>query len=417
MKLHTRDTMWGHTLPEPPVYTELTQNLECDVLVIGGGMGGALCAHEFAKRGLQTIVVEKNKVGQGSSVANTGLLQYTNDKTLTACINTFGEHNGVLFYTLCRDAMRYLMETVPNLPLDAQFVPRSSLYFASSEEDIKGLQEEYDNLVRHGFAAEYWDEDKIAAHFSFSKPAGIYTHGDAEVNPYRMVHALMLDAQKNGAQIYENAAITHQEFENGEVINYVGDHTIRARKVVFSTGYETQEHKKERGAFLMNTYAIATEPVNRWDGWHEQSMIWETARPYLYIRTTVDNRIIAGGLDEPLTDIEDMEVRRINQAQVLLARLEELFPHLGPLSIQSAWAAPFGSSRDGLPYMGAHPDYPNCYFVEGYGGNGTVYSTIAAQLLADELTGTPRPELELFRLDRTAKPSPSTVPDVPSVSI
>ncbi|WP_411349446.1 NAD(P)/FAD-dependent oxidoreductase [Paenibacillus sp. WLX2291] len=414
MDLHTRDTMWGHTLTNPPTYEQLTENLECDVLIIGGGMGGALCAHEFAKRGLRTVVAEKRQVGRGSSIANTGLLQYTNDKTLTACINTFGEHNGVLFYRLCRDAMEYLLHTAPQLPLDAQLIPRSSLYFASDESDVETVIEEYETLSKHGFAAEFWDEEKIAEHFSFRRPAGIYTHGDAEVNPYRLVHALMMDAHQNGVRVFEEAEITHQEYGTNEVVSYIGDYRIRSKKVVYSTGYETQEKKKERGAFLMNTYAIATNPVSSWDGWYKQSMIWETARPYLYIRTTADNRIIAGGLDEPLTDIEDMEVRRINQAQRLLESVQELFPDIGPLSIESAWAAPFGSSRDGLPYMGKHPDYPHCYFVEGYGGNGTVYSTIAAMLLADELSGVTRPELELFSLTRTSKPSPAVTPDVPA---
>ncbi|WP_322923061.1 FAD-dependent oxidoreductase [Paenibacillus campi] len=412
MKLHTRDTMWGHTMPRTPVYEQLKDDLECDVLVIGGGMGGALCAREFAKRGLRTIVAEKRKVGQGSSIANTGLLQYTNDKTLTACINTFGEDNGVLFYRLCRDAMEYLLHTAPQLPIPVQMIPRSSLYFASSPEDVPGLQEEYENLKRHGFAADYWDEAQIAKHFSFSKAGGIYTHGDAEVNPYRLVHGLMMDACRHGARVFEDAAVTGQTFTEQGVIHYVGEHKIRAQKVVFSTGYETQEIKKDRGAFMMSTYAIATTPISNWDGWHNRSMLWETARPYLYIRTTADNRIIAGGLDEPLTSIENMEVRKINQAQRLLAAVEQLFPRLGSLSIDSAWAAPFGSSRDGLPYMGAHPDYPQCYFVEGYGGNGTVYSAIAAMLLADELTGITRPELELFSLTRSAKPSPANAPEI-----
>ncbi|WP_046225446.1 NAD(P)/FAD-dependent oxidoreductase [Paenibacillus dauci] len=412
MDLHTGNTMWGHTLTNPPRYEQLQENLECDVLVIGGGMGGALCAREFARRGLKTVVVDKRYIGQGSSIANTGLLQYTNDKTLTACIHTFGEKNGVLFYDLCRQAMEYLLHTAPTLPMDAQLIPRSSLYFASSEQDVEGLREEYHNLKRHGFDAEYWVEDRIAEHFSFRKPAGLYTHGDAEVNPYRLVHALMMDAVNHGAHIFEQTTITNQEFTEDGVICHAGDLSIRARRVVFSTGYETQEEKKERGAFLMNTYAIATTPVQNLTGWHEKSMLWETARPYLYMRTTVDNRIIVGGLDEPVTTVEDRDTRLVHQANQLLESVRELFPNMGPLSIDSAWAASFGSSRDGLPYMGPHPEYPNCYFVEGYGGNGTVYSTIAAMLLADELVGIHRPELELFSLTRTSKPSPSVSPDI-----
>lgn len=414
MDLHTNRTAWDKTLSEEetPTYPSLHENITCDVLIIGGGMGGALSAREMAHRGMNVVLVEKGKIGQGSSVANTGLLQYTNDKMMTSCINTFGEQNGVLFYRLCQQAMQYLIEIAPTLPIDAQLIPRSSLYYASNPEDVPALQEEYANLKRFGFEAEYWDEEEIAKRFSFRKAGGLYTHGDAEVNPYRFIHALMADAMNHGAQLYEGVEITNHVADDIGVTCYAGDIEIRARTVIYATGYATQEMKKERGAFLETTYAIMTSPVESWDGWHEQSMVWETTRPYLYMRTTADNRIVVGGLDEPFTDPEWRDVRMVKQSQKLLEEVQTLFPDVGELSIDYAWAAVFGSSRDGLPYIGAHPDYPHCYFVEGYGGNGTVYSAIAAQLLADTISGIHRQELDLFDLTRTTKPSPATVDDI-----
>lgn len=139
--------------------------------------------------------------------------------------------------------------------------------------------------------------------------------------------------------------------------------------------------------------------------WHEQCLIWETARPYLYMRSTPEGRIIIGGLDEPVLDANQREIRLLHQQQKLLQALQEHFPSV-PFQIDYAWAAVFGSSHDGLPYIGPHPRFPNCYFLEGYGGNGTVTNMMAAQLLADELTGTHRPEMELYSLTRTTKPSP-----------
>ncbi|MNV82668.1 hypothetical protein D3C71_1764180 [compost metagenome] len=66
----------------------------------------------------------------------------------------------------------------------------------------------------------------------------------------------------------------------------------------------------------------------------------------------------------------------------------------------------FGTTHDGLPLIGPHPLFPRCFFVEGYGGNGTVYSMLAARVLEDELAGRSTQGLELFSLTRTAKPSP-----------
>lgn len=171
-------------------------------------------------------------------------------------------------------------------------------------------------------------------------------------------------------------------------------------------GYETQEMKKDRGAELINTYAIKTRPLAKLPKWHEQSLIWETARPYLYFRTTPDGCIIAGGKDEQLTDPERREVRVLSQCRQLLEEVAALFPEAKGVETEYAWGALFGTTRDGLPLIGPHPDYPHSYFIEGYGGNGTVYSLIAAELLADTLAGRHRPELELFSLTRSSKPVP-----------
>lgn len=68
--------------------------------------------------------------------------------------------------------------------------------------------------------------------------------------------------------------------------------------------------------------------------------------------------------------------------------------------------AVFGNTHDGLPFIGPHPEYPHSYFLEGYGGNGTVYSMFAASILADAVTGVENGDMELFSLTRTSKPSP-----------
>lgn len=113
-------------------------------------------------------------------------------------------------------------------------------------------------------------------------------------------------------------------------------------------GYETQEIKKDRAAYLKSTYAITTKPLPDLSSWHEQAMIWETARPYLYMRTTPDNRIIAGGLDEETPDKDQRELRASNQGNVLLEEVRSYFPLEG-LDIDYAWGAVFGNTHDGLP--------------------------------------------------------------------
>ncbi|MCG7378967.1 FAD-binding oxidoreductase [Paenibacillus sp. ACRSA] len=406
MELINGKTYWPTTFQPTRNYPVLEENLTCDCLIVGGGMAGALSAKLLTDHGIQTILIDKREIGHGSSMANTGLLQYTNDKTLTSCIQTFGEQTGVRFYELCRDAMQQLAEIAQKLEIDPWFVPRTSLYCASDEDDVVMLEEEYRNLKHYGFDVELWNEDKIRSVFPFSKRAALYTSGDAEVNPYRLVHSLIDSASNQGAKVFAHTTMTHCDYNEDGVVCYTPQGTIRAKHVIFSTGYETQEIKNDRGAYLKSTYAIATKPLKDLSSWYEQCMIWETARPYLYMRTTPDGRIIAGGLDEERPRKDQRSIKAAHKGDILLQQIAEYFP-LSELEVDYAWEAVFGSTHDGLPLIGPHPDYPHSYFVEGYGGNGTVYSMIGARLITELIaTGTKNPDLDLFSLTRTSKPSP-----------
>ncbi|CAM4469452.1 NAD(P)/FAD-dependent oxidoreductase [Paenibacillus typhae] len=407
MKLNSGKLPWESTFTDRPAYPSLEEDLSCDCLIVGGGMGGAMMAYRLSLSGASAVLIDKREIAGGSSHANTGLLQIANDKSLTACINTFGEANGVLFYKLCKEAVDKILDLPGKLDIDAHIIPRSSLLYASTPEDIPLLRQEHETLTTHGFHSEFWDADKVREHYSFSKPAALYSKGDAETNPFRTVHSLINKAHSGGVRVYEHTRAIHYEYHADGVTCYTDRGRIFAKKVIFSMGYETQEMKKDRGAELINTYAIKTRPLPKLPKWHEQSLLWETARPYLYFRTTPDGCIIAGGKDEQLTDPERREVRVLSQCRQLLEEVEALFPEVKGVEAEYCWGAVFGSTKDGLPYMGPHPEYPHCYFIEGYGGNGTVYSMIAADLLADTLAGRTRPELELFSLTRSAKPSPA----------
>ncbi|MFF2017240.1 NAD(P)/FAD-dependent oxidoreductase [Paenibacillus sp. NPDC058177] len=409
MKLISGQTPWSDTLLNPPAYPALQGDAYCECLIVGGGMGGAMTSYQLSVNGADVLLIDKRAVAGGSSHANTGLLQISNDKSLTACINTFGEAQGVMFYKLCQKALDNIVGLPAKLEIDPQIIPRSSLLYASKPEDVPTLREEHRNLTAHGFHSEFWEQDQIASAYSFAKPAGLYSRGDAETNPFRTVHSLIHQAAKNGARVYEQTKAQHYEFKEDGVICHTRHGRIFAKNVIFAMGYETQEMKKDRGAELINTYAIMTRPLKELPKWHEQSLLWETARPYLYFRTTPEGRIIAGGKDEPLTDDKQREVRVLSQSKRLREELEALFPEIRGIEVEYAWGAVFGTTRDGLPYIGPHPDYPHSYFIEGYGGNGTAYSNIAAELLTDTLGGKHRPELELFSLTRSSRPSPHSV--------
>lgn len=60
----------------------------------------------------------------------------------------------------------------------------------------------------------------------------------------------------------------------------------------------------------------------------------------------------------------------------------------------------FGSTKDGLPFIGTYKKLPNSYFALGFGGNGITFSLIAAEIIADMVTGNKNRDVNIFSIER-----------------
>ncbi|KGP92507.1 amino acid oxidase [Pontibacillus chungwhensis BH030062] len=397
MNLKSGSLLWMDTLKQAKSYPRITENMTCDVVVVGGGVSGAIISRELVEAGIDTIVVEKRKVGHGSTSANTGLLQFSNDKPLTSCIETYGEEHGLRYYQLCLAGIDKVEALARECTIDPEFIRRDSLYYASSEQDLSLLQTEYKTLDKYGFCVDYLERSDLERSFSFSKPGAIYSKGDAEVNPFKLTVGLMEASAKKGLRVFEETEVVDHHEEEEEVTLLVkGDYTIRTKFVVYATGYEAQQMKRNRNAILETTFAIATEPVTHFPGWKDRCLIWETARPYLYARTTKDNRIIIGGLDEAYVTKDKRERQLVSKRDQLLRSLLSLFPDLEGTHVDYYWGAVFGSTHDGFPIIGPQPEFPRSFFALNYGGNGTMYCTIAADLIRDFIVKGEHPDAPIF---------------------
>ncbi|MCY0889297.1 MAG: FAD-binding oxidoreductase [Alicyclobacillaceae bacterium] len=397
MDLTTGKLLWLDAYPNHKHYPSLEEDLDCDVAVVGAGEAGAICSWYLHHAGLNVVLVDKRPVGCGSSSANTGLVQYANDTSLCQLIERHGEEKAVRFYRLCQSAIDELEQITFQLPETTEWRRRESLYFASTKHDVHALEREYEALVHYGFPVQYLSPVEIRAHFPFEQPAALWTSNDAEMNPFRLTHAICSALESDGMKIYEDTNVVQVcESHHRPTLLTSQKRKIRARFVVFAVGYESEEQHHFPGSALQSTYAIATEPVSDLSDWHRRCLIWETARPYLYLRTTADNRIIVGGLDIPVADGPARDKKLLEKTDQLKQRLNSLFPRYKDARVEYRWAATFGNSLDGLPLIGRHPQHPCCYVALGYGGNGTVYYTIAAHIIRDSILNGTHPEDDLF---------------------
>ncbi|MCC5910864.1 MAG: FAD-binding oxidoreductase [Clostridiaceae bacterium] len=403
MNLQTGKLYWPTTLLNAPSYDSLQEDIKCDVLIIGGGSSGAMCAHYLSDTNLDIVVIDKRKVGFGSTSSNTALIQYIGEKTFTQLANSFGEEKASRHLQLSKNGMMEIEEVSKTLPIHPDFVQRDSLYYASDPEDVPKLQQEYTLLKKYGFEVDFLTKGEISKLYPFNKEAAIYFKNDGEINPYKFTAGLMQKVQNKGVRIYEETEVKGRDIEKDSITFFTTKgNSIKASKVIIAAGYECLDFKKDKNAVIVSAYTVVTNPVKDFSAWHNRTLIWETARPYIYMRTTADNRIIIGGLDENIEYAKQRDAKLMSKKDKLIEEFNKLFPDMKvyPEFYLSGY---YGGTHDGLPMIGIYDDIPHCYFLMGYGDNGMVYNMVLAKILRDVITKGSNADLDNIYIQTRSK--------------
>jgi glycine/D-amino acid oxidase-like deaminating enzyme len=381
-------------------YPALSVDQTCEVAVLGGGITGALVADRLMSEGVETVLLEKRDVARGSTAASTSLLQYEIDVELVDLISRVGEADAVRAYQLGLEAIDEVEELVRGFGDDCGFERKGSLYLASKKAHVEKLRAEYECRRQYGFDVRYLDADEFHELFPFKAPGAIFSDGDGQIDVFRLTHALLGRAVKRGLRAYDRTTVTAIKHGRGHsVLETDRGSVVRARRVVFATGYESQQYLKTSAGDLHSTFATVSEPMERFPTWPGRCLIWETARPYFYARTTSDDRVVIGGADAPFATAHQRPGLICRKSERLVRRFESMFPGAA-FEVAYAWAGTFGETKDGLAYIGRSPEWPNAYFALGYGGNGITMSVVAARLIVDGYLGRVNPDAHIYRFGR-----------------
>lgn len=235
---------------------------------------------------------------------------------------------------------------------------KPSLQFASYKKDVQPLKQEYAVRKENGFTIDWVDSDDIKRRFGITKNGGILSNDGGVVNAYLLTHGLLQDAASKGIKLFDNTTITGINL-NKKKFSLITDtgFIITANKLVIACGYESQHYLSKPVETWHSTYAIISEPLLNDTCWHKNAVIWETASPYLYLRTTADKRILVGGLDDDFYDPVKRDQHVYAKAKRLQSKFNMLFPHL-PFKTDFQWAGTFAGTKDSLPYIGT-AELPN----------------------------------------------------------
>lgn len=384
----------------PYNYPSLESSMETEVAILGGGISGALAAHYLVEAGISCLVIDGRSIGLGSTCASTALLQYEIDTPLCQLQKMIGDIKAARAYQLCGEAIKKLELIATKIGLKS-FEYRDSLYYAASKKHVSFLKEEYITRKENGFDVQFLEHKDIADQFDFKAPAAILSKLGAQTDAYSFAHALHQYNLKKGCHVFERTVvekIRHQK--DGVTLITDSKQTIKAKKLVYATGYESVNFIRKKIVDLQSTYAIISERRGSGaEAWKDNVLIWNTADPYLYLRTTDDDRIIIGGRDEPFYNPEKRDRLLGEKSKKLEKDFKDLFPKVS-FKPEFKWTGTFGATKDGLPFIGPYDKLPHSFFSLGFGGNGITFSQIAGEINRDLILGKKNPDAELFKFER-----------------
>jgi glycine/D-amino acid oxidase-like deaminating enzyme len=328
------------------------------------------------------------------------MLQYEIDVPLCQLADMIGEEQAVLCYKSGIEAIHQLGELIGKYRLDCGFERKESLYVAREKAHLDWLRPEFELRRKHGLGVSWLGAEEIEQEYGVRCYGGILSEVAGSVDAYRLAHELIAFNVSRGMKVYDQTVIRETKHdEQGCLIVAESGATVRCRKIVYCTGYEATELLKEKTADVFYTYACISEQGIVIPEKLKKTLVWDTGSPYLYMRSTDDGRFLVGG-EDALTGHTFFQNRiKERKSRKLQKMLGEVMPGISFIE-DFSWAGIFGTTKDGLPYIGESPEIPGALFVLGFGGNGITFSVQGMSIVTDLMEGKQHALAHCYRFGR-----------------
>lgn len=393
--LRTGRSLWEIGRPPRLATRSLDRALDCDVVVVGAGVTGAMVAEALTAAGRRVVIIDRRGPCRGSTAASTSLLQFEIDTPLLLLAEKIGASKAARAWTRSAEAVDALASRVRTLGIRCDLRRRSTVYLSGNVLGSRDLQREVALRQRIGLPSVYLDRRAVEQRLGVDRSGAILSTGAAEADPVRLAAGFLRRALRRGARLFAPVEVENVDCGRRAIEVRTPEAVVTCRFVVYATGYELARNVPRKGHKVISTWVIATKPQRR-KLWTTGDLIWEASDPYLYLRTTADGRVIAGGEDGDFEDEAKRDALIPTKTARISAKLARMMPELDARP-EYRWTGCFGESRTGLPTIGEIPGMKRCYAVLGYGGNGITFSMIAAQIIRRGIGGGRDPDVDLFR--------------------
>lgn len=374
-------------------FSKLSENLEVDVAIIGGGITGITTALQLINDNKRVAILEANKIGGVTTSYSTGNLYVPVQPYYQNIIRKFDVETAREIAKSREFAINFIEKNVQEKKLPCHFSRRPWFIYTDDENKISFLEKEVAAIKELGFDINYIDH--LPLPFKFKKAA--WMANQARFNPMQYVVSLAQLLEQQGAHIYSNTRVLSiEEKQSFCILTTNTNNNITAKKVVLATHTPSGVNMTQMFTAPYRSYLIAARLKNNE---YPEGHFWDLDHPHHATCTQAVNK------DEPellLVAGSHHKVGQDENTEVHYQKLEKfLRDHFSLDEITHQWSSQHYQSADDVPYIGFASRFAkHTYMATGFFADGLIYGTIAGILIGDLILEKANPWAKVYNSNR-----------------
>ncbi len=363
-------SIWMEDIKRPH-FKQLNGDIKTDVLIIGGGMTGLMCAYMLENSGVPYILVEADRICHGVTGNTTAKITFQHGLIYDKIINKYGLEAAKMYIKAQETAMKCFDKMCTDIKCDYK-IQDAYVYSVNNREEIEREVFAYERL---GVNAQFCDSGDIPLKIS----GAVKVPNQAQFNPLKFCFSVA-----EHLNIYENTKVL-ELFKGGAVTNRG---KIFAKKIIVATHFPFLN--KHGGYFFKmyqhRSYAVALENAKIPNGMYVDADI-----KGLSFREYNGALILGGG--------SHRTGKKGGNWEELRAFVKENYPEAKEIAF---WATQDCMTLDSIAYIGQYSkNTPNLYVTTGFNKWGMTSSLASAIILTDMITGKQNDFAKVFKPDRS----------------
>ena len=364
------ESIWLHTA-KLPKFERLERKIKTDVLIIGGGLAGLLCAYALSKEGIDYVLIEAERIGAGTTGYTTAKITSQHGLIYSELFRRFGAEKTRMYLEANESALEQYRKLAQGI--DCDFEEKDSAVYSTDRKDR--IEQELDTLERIGYSADGLTQLPIP----ISIEGAVRFKRQAQFNPLKFLQGIV-----PGLNIYEGTAA--RAFEGRTVRTEKG--SIRAEQIIVATHFPLFN---KHGAYFLKMYQDRSYVLALERGPDMGGMYRDEKKTGFSFRNYQGMLLLGGGSH-----------RTGKQSEGWKPLSEFASRHYPGARERYRWAAQDCITLDSMPYIGRYAKgIPGVYVATGFNKWGMTSSMIAAGMLCDMVQGKKNPYESLFSPSRS----------------